>query len=172
MNQKKIQKRLSLLFLIIPVVCFALDPQPPKSTKEILKKNANTQQEDLWEKLEGIPTVDPIKHSDGCSGGMSATYAKLEFLHVKYGKTLPWRQCCVVHDRAYYYGGIEQEKNAADIALKKCVTEVVGNKNLGLILGALMKNAVWIGGIPYFPTTYRWGYGEDFRGTENLPAND
>ncbi len=33
-----------------------------------------------------------------------------------------------------------------------------------------MKNAVLVGGVPYFPTSYRWGYGEDFRGTEKLPS--
>ena len=172
MNQKTVLKLLSLIALLIPVVCFSQDTQQPKSTKEILKQIASTKQKDLWGKLEGIPEFEPKKHSDGCSCGMSATYAKLEFLHAKYGNTLPWRQCCVVHDRAYYYGGSKEEKNTADIKLKECVTKEVGNENLGLVLGVLMKDAVWIGGVPYFPTTYRWGYGEDFRGTENLPAND
>ena len=168
MNQKTVLKLLSLIVLLIPVVCFSLDTQQPKPTKEILKQIASTKQKDLWGKREGIPEFEPKRHSDGCSGGMSATYAKLEFLHAKYGNTLPWRQCCVVHDHAYYYGGSEEEKITADKKLKECVTEVVGNKTLGV----LMKDAVLIGGVPYFPTTYRWGYGEDFRGTENLPAND
>jgi hypothetical protein len=34
-----------------------------------------------------------------------------------------------------------------------------------------MQIAVSIGGLPYLPTSYRWGYGEDFRGTEGRPAH-
>jgi hypothetical protein len=69
-----------------------------------------------------------------------------------------WRECCVVHDRAYYYGGTREEKRAADEAF-------------GVLLGSTMQIAVSIGGLPYLPTSYRWGYGEDFRGTEGRPAH-
>ena len=164
MNQKKVLKICLLITLSISANGFA---QQPKSTAAILKKIANTKQKDLWGRVEGIPTFDAKRHSDGCSGGMSATYTKLEMLHPIFGKTLPWRQCCVVHDKVYYYAGSRTEKQQADTALKNCVSEIVGNK----ILGIVMQDAVFIGGVPYFPTTYRWGYGEDFRGTEQLPSN-
>ena len=116
-------------------------------------------------------TFDPEKHSDGCSGGMSAAYAKLPgWVHEKYGETLPWHHCCVEHDRTYYYGGNREQKLAADEALKVCVAKTLKDENAGLLLGLAMQMAVTIGGQPYFATPYRWGYGEDFRGTEDLPA--
>ena len=34
-----------------------------------------------------------------------------------------------------------------------------------------MEIVVTIGGQPYFATPYRWGYGEDFRGTESLSTH-
>lgn len=167
MNQEKVRKLFPLITLLISVDCFALDAQQAKSTTEILKKIASTDQKDLWEKLEGIPKFDSKRHSDGCSGGMSATYAEIDMLHPIFGNTLPWRSCCVVHDKAYYYGGSRHKKKRADTALKNCVSKIVGNK----ILGIVMRDAVSIGGVPYFPTSYRWGYGEDFRGTEKLPSH-
>lgn len=142
-----------------------------KSTHEILQSIKGRKGPDLWQKITGIPEFDPIKHSDGCSGGMSKTYEKLpQAIHDRFGETLPWRECCVVHDRAYYYGGTREEKKAADEALKQCVAQKTSNGTLGLLLGSAMQLAVSIGGLPYFATSYRWGYGEDFRGTEGLPA--
>ena len=125
----------------------------------IIQKNNVTAT--AWKKLEGLPKFDIKQHSDGCSGGMSAIYSKLEFLHEKNGKTLEWRHCCEIHDKAYYYGGSRQQKSTADEALASCVSKVVGNQFLGMT----MKAAVEIGGGPYLPTPYRWGYGEDFRVT-------
>ena len=142
-----------------------------KSTQEILTSIRGRTKPDLWERITGIPEFDPIKHSDGCSGGMSASYAKLpQVIRDRFGETLCWRECCVVHDRAYYYGGTREEKEAADEALKKCVAQKLDDDSVGLLLGSAMEAAVRIGGLPYFSTSYRWGYGEDFRGTEMLPA--
>jgi len=112
-----------------------------------------------WVRLQGLPKFDVVEHSDGCSGGMSTIYSKLKFLHKQHGKTLQWRECCEVHDLAYYYGGSKNEKKIADEKLNLCVSKVVGNK----FFGKTMKIAVEIGGGPYLPTSYRWGYGEDFR---------
>ena len=148
-----------------------------KSTHEILKSIRGRIKPDLLQRITDIPAFDPDKHSDGCSGGMSDNYAKIydnlpQELRGRFGETLPWRECCVVHDRAYYYGGTLAEKQAADEALKQCVGEILGDKILGDLLGPAMKIAVSIGGLPYFKTSYRWGYGEDFRGTEELPAHN
>jgi len=122
----------------------------------IQENNSNTK---AWTKIEGIPKFDVNIHSDGCSGGMSAIYSKLEFLHEKNGKRLQWRHCCEIHDKAYYYGGTKKQKILADEKLSSCVSQVVGNQ----FLGKAMQTAVEIGGGPYLPTSYRWGYGEDFR---------
>lgn len=142
-----------------------------KSTHEILDSIKGRTQPDLWERVTGIPEFDPEKHSDGCSGGMSAGYARLpQIVRDRFGETLPWRECCVVHDKAYYYGGSRKQKKAADEALKQCVAQILGESTAGELLGSAMQLAVSIGGLPYFSTPYRWGYGEDFRGTEDLPA--
>ena len=170
MNPSSTIKSMLLLTIILPpTICIAQGYQQPRSTKEILHTIANKDRGDFYGEIKDIPKFGPQRHSDGCSGGMSAAYAKLTFLHSKYGETLPWRQCCVTHDRAYYNGGKKIKKTIADKELKKCVSKVIGPEHLGIVLGALMEKAVWIGGRPYFPTTYRWGYGEDFRGTEDLP---
>jgi hypothetical protein len=143
-----------------------------QSTHEILASIRGRTKPDLWTKVSGIPEFDPDKHSDGCSGGMSASYAMLpQEIRRQIGATLPWRECCVAHDRAYYYGGSRAEKLAADEALKACVAKILGDELLGVLLGSAMQIAVTIGGLPYFATPYRWGYGEDFRGTEELPAS-
>lgn len=116
-------------------------------------------QDNSWVKHQDLPLFNLKDHSDGCSGGMSSIYSSLTFLHKKHGKTLQWRQCCEVHDKAYYYGGSKKEKEQADSKLNQCVTKVIGNK----FLGQAMQIAVEIGGGPNLPTPYRWGYGEDFR---------
>ncbi len=135
----------------------------PKLTLEILKTISSKKQNDFYGVIVNIPTFNPRLHSDGCSGGMSLVYSKLTVLHEKHGAQLPWRSCCVVHDQAYYYGGTKQQKIIADQNLKLCVSESIGEENLGIVLGKMMEKTVSIGGSPYFPTSYRWGYGEDFR---------
>ncbi|MEA3274237.1 MAG: hypothetical protein U9Q81_02860 [Pseudomonadota bacterium] len=142
-----------------------------KCTHDILRSISGRINADLWEQITDIPEFEPAKHSDGCSGGMSAAYAMLpDWVHGQFGETLPWRHCCVEHDRAYYYGGTRGQKRAADEALKSCVASAVGEDVAALLLSEAMRIAVTIGGQPFFSTPYRWGYGEDFRGTEGLPA--
>jgi hypothetical protein len=143
-----------------------------KSTHEILNSIKGRTKEDLWEKITDIPEFNPKKHSDGCSGGMSVFYASFrkKYPKIRLKEELPWRKCCEVHDRAYYYGGTRDEKKAADEALKQCVAQTLDQDITGILLGSAMEIAVTIGGLPYFNTSYRWGYGEDFRNTEALPA--
>lgn len=147
-------------------------PSAFKTTQEILDTLCGRDHPDSFgPRIEGIPEFDPNKHSDGCSGGMSAAYALLpKQVREKFGKTLPWHQCCVEHDRAYYYGGSRTDKLAADETLKQCVAKTFKDENAGRLLGLIMQTAVTIGGQPYFATSFRWGYGEDFRGTEDLPS--
>jgi hypothetical protein len=170
------KKRLFLIVVVISLVGivflqFSFFSSSPKSTMEILKTISSKKQNDFYGIIKNIPQFDPQKHSDGCSGGMSATYAQLTVLHEKHGVQLPWRDCCVIHDEAYYKGGSKQQKLIADQNLKQCVSETIGEENLGIVLGIMMEKTVNIGGLPYFPTSYRWGYGEDFKEINNLPTN-
>ena len=82
--------------------------------------------------------------SDGCSSFPDGTLAQ---------KTL-WLNCCTAHDLAYWKGGTYDERVEADIALKDCVEEV-GEEEIAL----LMLAGVRVGGTPFLPTRFRWGYG-------------
>ena len=70
-----------------------------------------------------------------------------------------WMNCCIRHDLAYWKGGTYKERVKADNDLKKCV-ENTGEKEIS----ELMLAGVQIGGSPYFPTPYRWGYGWSYPG--------
>lgn len=68
-----------------------------------------------------------------------------------------WRECCFVHDMAYWMGGPKSERLAADKRLKACV------KSRGEDLNSiLMYIGVRMGGTPFLNTSYRWGYGWPF----------
>ena len=89
---------------------------------------------------------EPLKPftSDGCSLFPDGTYAQ---------QTL-WMECCIRHDIAYWQGGTRAQRLAADQALEACVSQA-GEPEVA----RLMLAGVRIGGSPYFPTWYRWGYG-------------
>ncbi|MCF2859165.1 hypothetical protein L1286_16905 [Pseudoalteromonas sp. SMS1] len=82
--------------------------------------------------------------SDGCSVFPDGTLEQ---------KNL-WLSCCSAHDYAYWKGGTYQARLQADLDLKSCV-EKVGEAHIA----KLMLAGVRVGGSPYFPTTFRWGYG-------------
>jgi len=82
--------------------------------------------------------------SDGCSAWPDGTL---------FEKTL-WQRCCTAHDLAYWRGGTYSQRKIADQALKSCVAEV-GEPEIA----AIMLAGVRVGGSPYWPTTFRWGYG-------------
>lgn len=65
-----------------------------------------------------------------------------------------WLSCCTAHDYAYWQGGTYEERFLADKALRQCVAKVGQPK-----IAKLMLAGVRIGGSPYLPTPFRWGYG-------------
>jgi hypothetical protein len=82
--------------------------------------------------------------SDGCSAFPDGTVEQ---------KTL-WLSCCQQHDYTYWKGGTYQERLDSDKALELCVAQV-GEPAIAL----LMLAGVRVGGSPFFPTRFRWGYG-------------
>ena len=79
-----------------------------------------------------------------------------------------WIECCIRHDLAYWKGGTYSERLEADQALEKCVAQV-GEPEIA----QLMLAGVRVGGSPYFPTTYRWGYGWPYpRGYKALSKDE
>ncbi|BFM09404.1 hypothetical protein GCM10025791_31580 [Halioxenophilus aromaticivorans] len=96
--------------------------------------------------------------TDGCSmfpNGDSANKVK-------------WMRCCTQHDYAYWKGGTEDDRFRADEALKQCVADL-GESEISM----LMHLGVRLGGEPYFPTWYRWGYGWPYlRGYQSLSEKE
>lgn len=68
-----------------------------------------------------------------------------------------WVECCVSHDIAYWCGGTTHERAAADRELGVCVA-ATDRPTLGWWMG----KGVRIGGVPWAPTPWRWGYGWDW----------
>ena len=84
---------------------------------------------------------------DGCSGSVS------KFWRAYFGKRPPWEHCCDIHDGPYAVGGTAQERLACDIEMRKCVI-----KNGHPIAAHAMFHAIRIGGVPWLPTPWRWGF--------------
>ncbi len=66
----------------------------------------------------------------------------------------PWVHCCVEHDIAYWCGGPSRDRSDADRELAACVGEAYGSG-----MGGFMRLGVRAGGLPYYPTPWRWGFG-------------
>lgn len=104
-----------------------------------------------------VDELDPFT-SDGCSSFPDGTLKQREL----------WLSCCVAHDKAYWIGGTYQERLNADKELETCVAKV-GEPEIA----KLMLAGVRVGGSPYWPTTYRWGYGWDYpRGYKVLSTEE
>lgn len=82
--------------------------------------------------------------SDGCSSFPNGNFEQKQL----------WLSCCEAHDYAYWKGGTYKERLSADEALRKCVA-AVGEPEIATIMLA----GVRVGGTPYLPTKFRWGYG-------------
>lgn len=85
--------------------------------------------------------------TDGCSAFPDGTIEQNEL----------WLDCCVAHDHAYWKGGTYDQRKEADLELKRCVTKV-GEEEIAF----LMLAGVRVGGTPYLPTSFRWGYGWNY----------
>jgi len=80
-----------------------------------------------------------------------------------------WCSCCVAHDLAYWQGGTSSERLKADQDLRNCVRAATSDP----ALADTMLAGVRLGGGPYFPTSYRWGYGWSWgRGYGPLSAEE
>ena len=66
-----------------------------------------------------------------------------------------WVACCIVHDISYWCGGSEQDRKEADRELKQCVNSKMN------MMGNILYVGVKLGGHPWLPTPWRWGYGWD-----------
>ena len=101
--------------------------------------------------------LTPFK-SDGCSAFPDGTISQRDL----------WLECCIEHDMSYWAGGSRSQRQQADEQLKVCVTQV-GEAGIA----QLMLAGVRVGGTPYLPTSFRWGYGWPFlRGYKHLTPEE
>ena len=87
--------------------------------------------------------------TDGCSAFPDGTLTRKQL----------WLDCCTEHDYVYWKGGTVQQRLDADVQLEQCVA-VVGEPRIA----AFMLAGVRVGGVPYLPTSFRWGYGWPYPG--------
>lgn len=100
-------------------------------------------------------TIKPFT-TDGCSAFPDGTFSQNEL----------WLSCCTAHDYAYWQGGTYAQRLQADKQLRQCVAQV-GQQHIAY----LMLAGVRVGGSPYLPTSFRWGYGWSYpRGYRPLTA--
>jgi len=103
------------------------------------------------------PTLKPFT-TDGCSLFPNGTLSQQKL----------WLRCCIDHDRAYWRGGTRNERKTADLRLQQCVAQVGEPR-----IAELMLAGVRIGGSPYWPTPFRWGYGWPYgRGYKALSTEE
>jgi len=93
--------------------------------------------------LAGADELKPFS-SDGCSAFPNGTFDQNEL----------WLECCHAHDFSYWQGGDYSAGLQADNDLEDCVRKV-GEPEIAI----LMLAGVRVGGTPYLPTSFRWGYG-------------
>lgn len=100
--------------------------------------------------LAGTVAADDLAPftTDGCSDFPDGTPSQQSL----------WLDCCIRHDLAYWKGGTREERLGADQALRECVAQAGEPK-----IADIMLAGVRMGGSPYFPTSYRWGYGWPYR---------
>ena len=94
-------------------------------------------------KHDSETTIEPFS-SDGCSSFPDGTLSKPD----------AWQHCCYDHDKSYWPGGTRIQRLSADRELASCVA-LAGYP----LTSKLMYAGVRVGGTPYLPTPFRWGFG-------------
>lgn len=96
--------------------------------------------------------------TDGCSAFPDGTVQDSEL----------WLSCCIAHDYAYWKGGTYRDRIDADNELERCVADA-GEPEIAMIMLA----GVRVGGTPFLPTGFRWGYGWPYlRGYQALTEEE
>lgn len=113
--------------------------KPKRNALELLAENYCCQKRMVPGSSHPAQLPDYIYTTDGCSRWPDGS----------------WTVCCVVHDISYWCGGSDEDRNEADELLKQCANEKA------TWMGSIIYPAVRIGGMPWLPTPWRWGYGWD-----------
>jgi len=82
--------------------------------------------------------------SDGCTCFFNGTRSQPSL----------WREDCLAHDYAYWRGGSFQQRKRADLLLRNQI-----RRKGAPITAFLVYVGVRLGGSPWLPTPWRWGFG-------------
>lgn len=70
------------------------------------------------------------------------------------GSPVLWKDCCVLHDLRYWFGGSQNDMNQADMRLKNCV-----EKKAGTFWAKLIYQGVRAGHYSPIKNKYQWSWG-------------
>lgn len=74
--------------------------------------------------------------------------------------------CCVAHDKEYFQGGTRHQRRNSDKRLYECVCKKGGWDKF---FAPFIWMGVRIGGLPFLPTKFRWGFGTKMKGYAKRP---
>lgn len=70
---------------------------------------------------------------------------------------LSFGHCCDTHDEIYWFGGSAAKRKQADVDFRACI-----EKSEHEVFAGIYYYGVRLGGTPYLPTPWRWGFGWDY----------
>ena len=65
-----------------------------------------------------------------------------------------WKECCIIHDIRYWFGGSEKDLDLADVRLKSCV-----EKKAGSVWAEIIYRGVRTGHYSPIKNKYKWNWG-------------
>lgn len=178
---------LALAFVLGSVVCAqAQSTKIGEAAIAVGRIVEEPQHEKLLEVMAETERTPVPFETDGCSGGMSASWAPLASvlprLAEQYQKAPPWESCCITHDRAYHSAQnattvdesfearlladetlmqcvlMDGEDRRADIVAEFSTRPEIVDKAYSVVASGMF-NAVRVGGAPCSGLPWRWGYG-------------
>lgn len=84
--------------------------------------------------------------SDRCTGFPDGNYA----------------DCCVAHDKDYFFGGTKVERKASDERLKQCVLSKGSGWKRRFLANAIYLG-VRLGGVEFLKAPFSWGFGKRYK---------
>lgn len=78
-----------------------------------------------------------------------------------------YRDCCVAHDREYFFGGSSKERWRSDKKLFQCVW--AKPKFYNKLVAPVMWLGVRVFGVPWLKTKASWGFGKRKKSSDKIP---
>lgn len=73
-----------------------------------------------------------------------------------------YAECCIAHDKDYFFGGAKAERKASDKRLKACVLSK-GRGWKRRFLANAMYLGVRVGGVGFLKAPFSWGFGKRYK---------